>query len=69
MYRLEGTLGYAIDLIVAPDEEFVGVAGGELEAVVIATHANRLTIKPKTAPLLRTSRPTPTFAPTRSNIT
>lgn len=51
VYRLQGTLGYAIDLIVAPDEALIGLAGGELDAVVVAANAHRLTIKPTRAPL------------------
>lgn len=51
VYRLQGTLGYAIDLIVSADEEFIGVSGGDLEAVVVAANKHRLTIKPAVAPL------------------
>jgi len=47
VYRLQGVVGYAIDLIFASDEDCVGISGGDLDAVVLAANGHRLTIKPK----------------------
>jgi type IV secretion system protein VirB9 len=51
VYRLHGTMGFAIDLIVSSEEEFAGISGGDLESVVVAANKQRLTIKPTIAPL------------------
>lgn len=50
VYRLQGTLGFSIDLVVSPEEQFVGVSGGDLEAVVVSAAQSRLSIKPVLAP-------------------
>ncbi len=51
VYRLQGVMGFAIDLVFAPDEECTGISGGDLDAVVVAANGHRLTIKPKLAPV------------------
>jgi len=49
VYRLQGFVGYQIDLQFAADERFVGLGAGDLDAVAFAASANHLFIKPKAA--------------------
>lgn len=51
VFRLTGQVGYQIDLEFAPDEHFVGLAAGDMEAITFETTANHLFIKPKVARL------------------
>ena len=49
VYRLYGFVGYHIDLEFEPDETFVDLSGGDLEALTFWGHGNILTLKPKAA--------------------
>ena len=51
VYRLQGFVGYAIDLEFAADEVVSSVGGGDIEALTLASSNNHLTLKPKAAPL------------------
>jgi type IV secretion system protein VirB9 len=51
VYRLQGFVGYALDLEFAADEVCVSVSGGDMEGLTLAAQGNHLTIKPKAAPL------------------
>jgi type IV secretion system protein VirB9 len=47
VYRLNGRVGYQLDLEFAPDERFVGLAAGDVEALSFEAQANHLFLKPK----------------------
>jgi type IV secretion system protein VirB9 len=47
VYRLQGFVGYQIELVFAPDEAFVGLAAGDIEALSFVAQGNSLFLKPK----------------------
>jgi len=47
VYRLTGRVGYSLDLEFAPDERFVGLAAGDVEALSFEAQSNHLFLKPK----------------------
>ncbi|GFE87295.1 TrbG/VirB9 family P-type conjugative transfer protein [Steroidobacter agaridevorans] len=49
VYRLQGIVGYGIELIFEPGEEFVGQAGGDLDAITFGAHAHHVILKPRAA--------------------
>lgn len=49
VYRLQGFVGYAIELIFEEGESFAGKGGGDLEGVVIDSYANSVLLKPRAA--------------------
>ena len=49
VYRLQGYVGYAIELILEEGETFSGKGGGDLGGVTIDAHGNSVLIKPKAA--------------------
>lgn len=49
VYRLQGIVGYGIELIFEPGETFVGQAGGDLDAITFGTHAHHVILKPRAA--------------------
>lgn len=49
IYRLQGFVGYAIELIFEEGEAFAGKGGGDLEGVTIDAHANSVLLKPRAA--------------------
>lgn len=49
VYRLQGFVGYGIELVFEEGEEFVGQAGGDLEAIMFGAHENHVILKPRAA--------------------
>jgi type IV secretion system protein VirB9 len=49
VYRLQGYVGYQIDLEFEAAESFVGLGAGDLEGLTFAAQANHLFLKPKAA--------------------
>jgi type IV secretion system protein VirB9 len=49
VYRLDGFVGFQIDLEFAPGESFVGLASGDLKALSYAAERNHLFLKPRVA--------------------
>jgi type IV secretion system protein VirB9 len=49
VYRLQGIVGYGIELIFEPGESFVGQAGGDLDAITFGAHAHYVILKPRTS--------------------
>jgi type IV secretion system protein VirB9 len=49
VYKLNGFVGYAIELIFEDGESFSGTGGGDLGAVTIDAHGNSVLLKPKAA--------------------
>lgn len=49
VYRLKGFVGYGIELIFEEGEEFVGQAGGDLDAITFGAHENHVILKPRAA--------------------
>jgi type IV secretion system protein VirB9 len=49
VYRLQGFVGYEIDLQFEPGESFVGIGAGDIEALSFVSQDNHLFIKPKAA--------------------
>lgn len=49
VYRLEGFVGYGIELIFEEGERFTGQAGGDLEAITFGAHEHQLMLKPRAA--------------------
>jgi type IV secretion system protein VirB9 len=47
VYRLRGFAGYQIDLEFEPDESFVGLGAGDVEALAFIAQGNHLFIKPR----------------------
>ena len=47
VYRLRGFIGYQIDIEFAPDERFVGLGAGDVDALSFAGERNHLFLKPK----------------------
>ncbi len=47
VYRLRGFTGYEIDIEFAPDERFVGLGAGAVDALSFAGERNHLFLKPK----------------------
>ena len=47
VYELRGAVGYALDLVFAPDERFLGLAAGDIEGLSYEASANHLFLKPK----------------------
>ena len=54
VYRLYAHVGYALELIFEEGESGAGQAGGDLEAITLAWHDNRLILKPR-APRIGTN--------------
>lgn len=49
VYRLEGFVGFQIDVEFAPGERFVGLASGDIKALAYAAEKNHLFLKPRAA--------------------
>jgi type IV secretion system protein VirB9 len=49
VYRLVGRIGYQIDLEFAPDERFIGLAAGDVQALSFESQDNHLFLKPRAA--------------------
>lgn len=49
VYKLQGFVGYAIELIFEEGETFAGTGGGDLEGVTVDAHGNSVLLKPKAA--------------------
>lgn len=49
VYRLQGIVGYGIELIFEPGESFVGQAGGDLDAITFGAHTHHVILKPRAA--------------------
>lgn len=49
VYRLQGFVGYGIELVFEEGEQFVGQAGGDLEGIAFGAHENHLIMKPRAA--------------------
>ena len=49
VYRLQGFVGYGIELVFEDGEEFVGQAGGDLDAITFGAHENHVILKPRAA--------------------
>jgi len=49
IYKLQGFVGYAIELIFEDGEGFAGTGGGDLEGVTIDAHGSSVLIKPRAA--------------------
>ncbi len=47
VYRLEGRVGYQIDIQFDRGETFVGLGAGDLQALAFTAHGNHLFLKPK----------------------
>lgn len=49
VYKLQGFVGYAIELIFEDGETFSGTGGGDLQGVTVDAHGNSVLLKPKAA--------------------
>jgi type IV secretion system protein VirB9 len=49
VYKLQGFVGYAIELIFEEGETFSGTGGGDLGGVTVDAHGNSVLLKPKAA--------------------
>lgn len=49
VYRLQGFVGYQIDLEFEPGESYAGTGGGDLEGITLGAFDNHLVLKPKAA--------------------
>lgn len=49
VYKLQGFVGYAIELIFEDGEKFAGTGGGDLEGVTVDSHGNSVLLKPHAA--------------------
>jgi type IV secretion system protein VirB9 len=49
VYHLQGFVGYGIELIFDEGEQFVGQAGGDLDAITFGAHENHVILKPRAA--------------------
>jgi type IV secretion system protein VirB9 len=47
VYRLQGFVGYGIELVFEEGEQFVGQAGGDLDGIAFGAHANHVILKPR----------------------
>ncbi len=47
VYRIQGFVGFEIDLQFEPGEQFIGIGSGDIEAVSFVSQDNHLFIKPK----------------------
>ena len=47
VYRLHGRVGYALDVVFAPHERFLGLSSGDPDALNYSAHGNVLTLRPK----------------------
>ncbi len=51
VYRLQGYVGFQIDLEFESGETFVGLSAGDVESLAFAAEANHLFLKPRAAPI------------------
>ncbi|QOJ31412.1 MAG: TrbG/VirB9 family P-type conjugative transfer protein [Gammaproteobacteria bacterium] len=49
VYKLQGFVGYAIELIFEEGEQFSGTGGGDLEGVTVDSHGSSVLLKPRAA--------------------
>jgi type IV secretion system protein VirB9 len=49
VYKLQGFVGYAIELIFEDGERFAGTGGGDLEGVTVDAHGSSVLLKPRAA--------------------
>jgi type IV secretion system protein VirB9 len=49
VYKLQGFVGYAIELIFEDGEQFAGTGGGDLEGVTVDAHGSSVLLKPRAA--------------------
>lgn len=49
VYRLQGFVGYGIELVFEDGEQFIGQAGGDLDAIMFGAHENHVILKPRAA--------------------
>lgn len=49
VYRLQGFVGYGIELVFEDGEQFVGQAGGDLDGIAFGAHENHVILKPRAA--------------------
>lgn len=49
VYRLQGFVGYGIELVFEEGEKFIGQAGGDLEGIAFGAHENHVILKPRAA--------------------
>lgn len=49
VYRLQGFVGYGIELVFEEGEQFIGQAGGDLEGIAFGAHENHVILKPRAA--------------------
>lgn len=49
VYHLQGFVGYGIELVFEEGEQFVGQAGGDLDAIMFGAHENHVILKPRAA--------------------
>lgn len=49
VYHLQGFVGYGIELVFEDGEQFVGQAGGDLDAIMFGAHENHVILKPRAA--------------------
>lgn len=49
VYHLLGFVGYGIELVFEEGEQFVGQAGGDLDAIMFGSHENHVILKPRAA--------------------
>ncbi|MBB6095018.1 type IV secretion system protein VirB9 [Povalibacter uvarum] len=49
VYHLQGFVGYGLELVFQEGEQFVGHAGGDLDAIMFGAHENHVVLKPRAA--------------------
>lgn len=49
VYRLQGFVGFGLELVFEEGEQFVGQAGGDLDAITFGAHENHVILKPRAA--------------------
>jgi len=49
VYKLQGFVGYGIELVFEEGEQFVGQAGGDLDGITFGAHENHVILKPRAA--------------------
>jgi len=47
VYHLQGFVGYGIELVFEDGEQFIGQAGGDLDAIMFGAHENHVILKPR----------------------